>query len=133
MGYGRNTASPASILENTRKAVEDLRGQLETLKKKEGEEEEGKGRGVGEVWSVRINSGLFSVPWEETLKVLKEGGVEMKIVRPAGEAEREGRGRGKREGRKGGGGVKRVNDEGGGLEGRKKTRSGRSTVDGESK
>ena len=128
VGYGRNTAPAAAILENTRKAVEDLRVQLETLKK----EEEGEGREVGGVWSVRINSGLFSVPWEETLEVLKEGGVEMKIVRPAGEAEREEKAKGKRGGRgvgKGRGGVKRVIDEGGALEGRKKTRSMRSTVD----
>ena len=42
---------------------------------------------------MRINSGLFSVPWEETLELLKEGGLDMKIVRPAGEAEREEKGK----------------------------------------
>lgn len=38
---------------------------------------------MGECYSVRINSGLFGVPWVETKKVLKWGFVDMVIVRPA--------------------------------------------------
>ena len=38
---------------------------------------------MGECYSVRINSGLFGVPWVETKRVLKGGLLDMVIVRPA--------------------------------------------------
>lgn len=72
---------------STRRAVKDLRCQLEELG----------GEGVERVWSVRINSGMFGVEWERTEEVLREGGVDMVIVTPA---EAEGTGK-KRKGKGG--------------------------------
>lgn len=40
---------------------------------------------MGGVYSVRINSGLFGVPWRDTKRVLMRGGVNMTVVRPPGE------------------------------------------------
>ena len=146
LSYGRAVSPPEEILANTKKALEDLRGQIEILKAKQHEKEkanenekgtgegEGKGEGqsLGEVWSVRMNSGLFSVPWADTLAVLQDGGVDMRVVRPEGEAEREEKGREKRGGLNG---VKRVGEVGGGGKGAKRAKSGRGegrqgTLDG---
>ena len=72
-----------------------LRGQLNELRagKKLGEKEgvvAVDGNGVedvgkpGECYAVRINSGKFGVPWEDTKKVLEGGGVDMVVLRPEG-------------------------------------------------
>ncbi len=37
---------------------------------------------MGECYSVRINSGLFGVPWRDTKRVLRVAGVDMVVVRP---------------------------------------------------
>ena len=82
---------PKAIVANTAAALRDLEEQLrelraEGLQEKEGEKRKEKDvRVPGEIWSVRINSGSFRVPWEETSNVLKEGGLDMVIVRPRAE------------------------------------------------
>ncbi|KAK2801276.1 ADP-ribose 1''-phosphate phosphatase [Onygenales sp. PD_10] len=87
--YGRQRSAAGVILENTRLAVGDLKGQIERMKMEgdggEGEEEMGMGMGMGELWGCRFNAGLFGVPWEATRGVLEEVGVGMRIVRPVGE------------------------------------------------
>ena len=40
-----------------------------------------------EVWSVRINSGSFHVPWEETKRILEGEGMEIIVVRPQAEVD----------------------------------------------
>lgn len=65
-------------MENTKLAMRDLKAQIE----KHGENK-GKGDGeeeMGDVYSVRINSGLFGVDWERTKEVLEEVGVPMVVV-----------------------------------------------------
>ena len=93
-GYGRKTKTkagvspPKAIVANTAAALRDLEEQLRELRAEGLQEREGKKRKErdvrvpGEVWSVRINSGSFRVPWEETSNVLKEGGLDMVIARP---------------------------------------------------
>ncbi|KAK2813822.1 hypothetical protein FQN50_000223 [Emmonsiellopsis sp. PD_5] len=81
--YGRQRSGAGVILENTRLAVGDLKGQIEGMKMEKGEE--GEGIGMGELWGCRFNAGLFGVPWEETRGVLEEVGLGMRIVRPVGE------------------------------------------------
>ena len=70
--------------------MEDLRRQIEALKAEQkvdlADGEEGKEL-PGECWAVRINSGLFKVPWAETRKVLEDGGVDIVVVRPEGDGE----------------------------------------------
>lgn len=107
--YGRNVSPPGDILENTKMALEDLAGQIGVLRGQQtGREgnnnaidgvvlEEGddavskktkaKEDVPGECWAVRINSGMFGVPWGDTKDVLEAGGLDMTIVRPAGEEE----------------------------------------------
>ena len=93
VGHGRNVSKPEVILENTRRAVKDLGTQVETLREKQPgnkkDDEDHKGETGAETprdcWAVRINSGLFSVPWAQTKKVLEEGGVDIVVVRPEGE------------------------------------------------
>ena len=45
---------------------------------------EGKEQGceMGDCYSVRINSGLFGVPWRDTKRVLRMAAVDMIVVRP---------------------------------------------------
>jgi len=108
--YGRNVSPPKVIVENTKAALEDLTAQVEALKQgerkrkaggdgtiqeqgiveKEEEHTDGPGEdseAPGECWAVRINSGMFGVPWRETKSVLEAGGLNMTIVRPEGEDE----------------------------------------------
>ncbi|KAI4118202.1 MAG: hypothetical protein LQ338_007443 [Usnochroma carphineum] len=93
-GFGKSVDTPESILEATRKSVEDLRRQIRAYKER-GEGESGSSEKYQESQnggddmqamagcvSVRINSGLFGVEWERTKAVLEEGGMDMVIVRP---------------------------------------------------
>ncbi len=92
------------ILSNTARAVRFLRGQLNELqdtkqlrekddrngaeedKGKEGDRrEEEEVEKPGECYAVRINSGKFGVPWEDTKRVLEGGGVDMVVLRPEAE------------------------------------------------
>lgn len=66
--------TPSAILRATESAVRDLGRQI-----RGGKEE---GAEMGECYSVRVNSGLFGVPWRDTKRVLRKGGVDMVVVRP---------------------------------------------------
>ncbi|KAL8785622.1 MAG: hypothetical protein Q9213_003276 [Squamulea squamosa] len=108
-GYGKNVDSPSAILRSTEDAVRDLRRQIEGYGEqrrseiegrngevdedgKEGEEKEKEVEyEMGNCYSVRINSGLFGVPWEETKKVLEKGSVDMVVLRPPDSQEEDGR------------------------------------------
>lgn len=57
IAYGKNLPIPQKILENTAKAVWDLRKQFHG--------------DIGNVHSPMINAGLFRVPWEDTARVLE--------------------------------------------------------------
>ncbi len=102
------------ILSHTARAVGFLRGQLGELREgneqlreegvggaaivngngvedEKGEEGEGDEVGMpGECYAVRINSGKFGVPWEDTKRVLEGGGVDMVVLRPEEEEGGEG-------------------------------------------
>ncbi|KAL8906832.1 MAG: hypothetical protein Q9171_006112 [Xanthocarpia ochracea] len=112
-GYGKKVDTPASILAATETAVADLarqivdhmnkRQKIAELKEEHEKlidqnsdderlraltaqidmEEMESGGEMGSCYSVRINSGLFGVPWKETRRVLKQGDVDMIIVRPS--------------------------------------------------
>ncbi|KAI4222073.1 MAG: hypothetical protein L6R36_006432 [Xanthoria steineri] len=73
-GYGKNVDTPSAILRATESAVSDLGRQIS-----DGKEQ---GCEMGECYSVRINSGLFGVPWRDTKRVLRMAGVDMVVVRP---------------------------------------------------
>ncbi|OJD40834.1 appr-1-p processing protein [Diplodia corticola] len=60
--FGKKRDSPELILENTGPAMEDLLRQVA---------EESQTREVTELRICKINSGLFQVPWEDTVKVLQ--------------------------------------------------------------
>lgn len=87
-GYGRKTkakagvSSPKAIIANTAAALQDLEEQLRQLRAENSHISEKNARVPGEVWSVRINSGSFHVPWEETKRSLQGGGMDMVVVRP---------------------------------------------------
>ena len=103
--------SSDSILDATASAVEDLHKQIEQIREKKHKvaaelatlkdqkpnaestngfriralEDELSGLEMGACYSVRINSGLFGVPWEDTKAVLEKGKVHMVVVRPPDE------------------------------------------------
>lgn len=60
--YGRARDSPAQILKNTGPAVKDLVSAMVQLS--------GEGR-IEEIRMCQINSGLFSVPWQESKAVIE--------------------------------------------------------------
>ncbi|KAF2225253.1 hypothetical protein BDZ85DRAFT_182468, partial [Elsinoe ampelina] len=63
--YGKTKDKPPAILKNTGSAIADLMRQVA---------EWNKGRAEGRIeaiWTCKINSGLFNVPWEETKKVME--------------------------------------------------------------
>ncbi|ODQ68576.1 hypothetical protein NADFUDRAFT_19717 [Nadsonia fulvescens var. elongata DSM 6958] len=62
--FGSKVDSPEMIVDATRAAMADLKSQLNSLKIED-----------QTIHMPRINSGLFSVPWEMTERVLKESGV----------------------------------------------------------
>ena len=69
LDYGKYVDTPAEILENTRKAFQSLKDRISQINA----DNATKGiDSIGEVWAVRLNSGLFKVPWEETRAVLEE-------------------------------------------------------------
>lgn len=49
-----------------------------------------KGAEFGELWTVKMNSGKFGVPWERTMRILEQCGVDLKVVYPAEEEGEEG-------------------------------------------
>ena len=78
----------------TRRSLEDLKGQLESLGgvgeegaglKNEGRvmgngEGKGKEMGPGEIWGCRFNSKNFGVEWERSKRVVEEVGLRMVVV-----------------------------------------------------
>ncbi|KAL0256408.1 ADP-ribose 1''-phosphate phosphatase [Diplodia seriata] len=60
--FGKKRDSPKVILENTGPAMENLLRQIA---------EESKVKDITELRICKINSGLFQVPWEDTLEVLR--------------------------------------------------------------
>ncbi|KAL8729361.1 MAG: hypothetical protein Q9166_004754 [cf. Caloplaca sp. 2 TL-2023] len=116
-GYGKNVDTPTAILKATENAIAHLARQLQeevaleqeirelkqererAIKEKDNDvdiralgatinrkQEELGGERMGCV-SVRINSGLFGVPWKDTKEVLKRGDVPMIVVRPPSQAD----------------------------------------------
>ena len=74
MGYGKSKSDVAAILKNTAEAIRRLKAVLEQY--------ELEGLPVNDVYAVRINSGLFKVPWEETKKVLEQGELDISVKSP---------------------------------------------------
>ena len=58
----------------------DLRKKLDFL--------QGKPSAPGELWAVRINSGMFGVTWERTKRVLEQCGLDLQVAIPPEEAEK---------------------------------------------
>ena len=129
------------ILGHTARAIKSLQEQLseqrewrkqrlenDGVEEKPKEGEDGFGT-LGECYAVRINSGKFGVPWEDTKGVLEAGEVDMVVLRPeaeeeleeinmAGQEQGKERGEGGDRGRKGS--AKRtVGDWGGGGDGKR--------------
>lgn len=69
------------ILESTKRAMGDLDKKLQFHRDR--------GQIFGPLWAVRINSGLFKVPWAQTKKVLEQCHLPLTALRPAGEDEDE--------------------------------------------
>ncbi|KAM7194897.1 hypothetical protein V8F20_007762 [Naviculisporaceae sp. PSN 640] len=67
--YGRGRDSPRDILRATGPAMGDL---MRMIAEKRKERKMNKQGGPGEIRMCQINSGLFSVPWAETKRVLGE-------------------------------------------------------------
>ena len=80
--YGKRKDSPSKILDATAPAVMDL---MEAVK--DWNASHGDGEKVGEVRMCKINSGLFAVPWEQTVDVLE--GIEVGEVKEIEVIERE--------------------------------------------
>lgn len=101
-GYGRTVDPSEIILKHTKSALVDLASQISTLKAKlavqdgdqnaqnidngpdnssEMKETDSK-MILGQCRAVRINSGKFGVPWEETKKILEEGPLDIVVIRP---------------------------------------------------
>ena len=62
--------------------MEDLHRKLiaAASKGKEGDLKSNHGEFEGNIFSVRLNSKLFKVPWSDTRKVLEEGPIEMIVI-----------------------------------------------------
>ncbi|KAJ6031700.1 hypothetical protein N7540_002432 [Penicillium herquei] len=71
MDYGLRVDSPDMIINNTAAALNDLKAQLWMMTG---------GRAPPEIYSCRMNSGLFNVPWERTMALLQEIHVPLKIT-----------------------------------------------------
>ncbi|KAJ5614788.1 hypothetical protein N7528_008442 [Penicillium herquei] len=71
MDYGLRVDSPDRIINNTAAALNDLKSQLWKMN---GD------TAPHQIYSCRINSGLFNVPWERTMALLEEIPVPLKIT-----------------------------------------------------
>ena len=71
--YGRNVDDPDDIALNTEKALKDLQEKIL--------EAQSKGENVGaHIWSVKINGGLFKVPWERSEQKLQDSSLDIVVV-----------------------------------------------------
>jgi len=82
-GYGKHLSDPATILDNTAKAIRLLKSTTDRIRKQFPTREL-------KVFAVKINSGLFNVPWDTTKRVLEEGEVDMTIMIPPSSASQAG-------------------------------------------
>ena len=72
LDYGKRVDAPLTILENTRKAFQSFKDRISQIS---AENATNGIDSIGNVWAVRLNSGLFKVPWEETRAILDEEDV----------------------------------------------------------
>ena len=72
--YGRRADKPDKILENTRKALQDLRQKIRAKELAAGLDFEGK------IYAVRINGKAFKTPWLRTRRVLEQCGLSIKVM-----------------------------------------------------
>ncbi|KAF6230381.1 hypothetical protein HO133_004723 [Letharia lupina] len=84
LDYGKRVSPPEEIVENTRKALENLAKQVAEMR--------AAGEEVGKCCPVRINSGRFGVEWQKTKAVLEAGGLVITVVRPEAEQKADGAG-----------------------------------------
>jgi len=75
-GYGKNMSDPTTILYNTAQAIGVLKTTTDRFKKQFPTQ-------ALKVYAVKINSGLFNVPWDATKRVLEAGEVDMTILIPS--------------------------------------------------
>ena len=73
-GYGKTVSPKDDITTSTELAITDLQAKLSALKKT--------ALPVGDIYAVKINSGLFKVPWLETKRTLEAGPLDLIIVSP---------------------------------------------------
>lgn len=74
-GYGRKNVKRGNpglsarreVVAATKDALDEMRRQLDVLRKGENEQ----ANGLGEIASVKFNAGSFKVPWEETEALVK--------------------------------------------------------------
>lgn len=72
-GYGKHVSDAAAILHNTAEAIRVLKSTIDRLRSPTQELK---------VYAVKINSGLFNVPWNATKRVLEAGEVDMTVLIP---------------------------------------------------
>ena len=75
-GYGQKVSPPANILANTASALRSFKDELRSLNQDLAAKHMPL---TGEVWTVRMNSDLFKVKWEDTKAVLEESGIDMVV------------------------------------------------------
>ena len=75
--YGQRVDPPDDILANTARAIQSLSKQMHEIQQNNRKNAISP---IRELWSVRLNSGLFKVPWERTKAVLQESGLQMDVV-----------------------------------------------------
>lgn len=77
--YGKRADSTDQILENTRRALQDLKRKLGNMKRHQQNHDVS---APSELFACRFNSGLFGVPWAQTRQLVEEVGLEMTVVHP---------------------------------------------------
>lgn len=70
------------IINSTNAALKDLKAQIEKY-------ERSTGKKMPKLSCCRFNSGLFGVPWERTRKLLDDAGLDVTVVYPPNEDEKE--------------------------------------------
>ena len=116
--YGKKVDPPPKILLNTKRALDHLANQINELKRKENERpgsdvemhsirpssepctktvkrskrelDPVQYLPVGQCYAVRLNSGKFGVPWSETKRVLKDGPLDIIVMKRKGEPDESG-------------------------------------------
>ncbi|KAL8818344.1 MAG: hypothetical protein Q9223_002995 [Gallowayella weberi] len=81
--HALKTSHHAAVVRGEEHGNKDL--DIETLSTAIHSKEKTIGGEMRGIYSVRINSGLFGVPWRDTKGVLKRGGIDIVVVRRKGE------------------------------------------------